>query len=36
VTRHQGEIDVKSGPEGTTVTVWLPAAGGRAETLAPL
>jgi len=31
VTRHQGEIDVQSGPEGTTVTVWLPAAGGGGE-----
>jgi len=31
VTRHQGEIDVKSSPEGTTVTVWLPAAGGGAQ-----
>jgi signal transduction histidine kinase len=30
VARHHGSIDVKSGPEGTTVTVWLPAAGGRA------
>jgi signal transduction histidine kinase len=31
VTRHQGEIDVKSSPEGTTVTVWLPAAGGGGQ-----
>ncbi len=31
VTRHQGEIDVKSGPEGTTVTVWLPAVGRAGE-----
>jgi signal transduction histidine kinase len=31
VTRHQGEIDVKSSPEGTTVTVWLPTAGAGGE-----
>jgi signal transduction histidine kinase len=30
VTRHQGEIDVQSSPAGTTVTVWLPAAGSPA------
>ena len=35
VTRHQGAIDVQSSPDGTRVTVWLPAAGGDAETLAP-
>jgi signal transduction histidine kinase len=35
VTRHQGAIDVESSPEGTTVTVWLPAAGGGGE-IAPL
>jgi signal transduction histidine kinase len=35
VTRHRGAIDVESNPDGTTVTVWLPAAGGPAETPAP-
>jgi signal transduction histidine kinase len=30
VTRHQGEIDVQSSPDGTVVTVWLPAAGSPA------
>ncbi len=36
VTRHRGAIDVESSPDGTTVTVWLPAAGGSAETPAPV
>jgi signal transduction histidine kinase len=35
VTRHGGTIDVQSSPDGTTVTVWLPAAGGPAEAPAP-
>jgi signal transduction histidine kinase len=35
VLRAGGRLHVRSGGEGTTVTVWLPAAGARHETPAP-
>ena len=35
VTRHQGEIEAQSSPEGTIVTVWLPDAASPATTRHP-
>jgi signal transduction histidine kinase len=35
VLRAGGRLDVRGRPDGTTVTVWLPAAGARHETPAP-
>jgi len=35
VLRAGGRLDLRSRPDGTTATVWLPAAAARQETLAP-